>query len=105
MTDTSTEAVETARYNLAVYGPHGYRDLITALAAERDALRQQLSEARNSALDEAAALFIEEAEHDEGGIQYSADVGIPISNAADLSKSADRARRNAAAITALKTGD
>ena len=68
MTDTSTDmAVDTD--NTAVEGLIGYIERaakpsiarvhcivsIKALAAERDTLRQQLSEARNSALHEAAA--------------------------------------------------
>ncbi|QDP65837.1 MAG: hypothetical protein Unbinned7865contig1001_36 [Prokaryotic dsDNA virus sp.] len=68
-----------------------------------DAARNALAEARDSALEEAAAIFEEEAKHDWGGIQYSQDVGIPISNYDQLVKSATRAEQNAAYIRALKT--
>ena len=84
-------------------GKDGKSVLAKDLEDERDALRLSLAEARNAALDEAAAPFLEEAEHDESGLLYSSLVGIPISNAAELQKSADRAQSNADRILALKT--
>lgn len=93
-------------------GPDGPRDGMSFIAEhicpDEDwqaymALRTQLAEARDSALEEAAAIFDEEAKHDWGGIQYSQDVGIPISNHDQLVKSATRAEQNAAYIRSLKT--
>ena len=58
-TDTSAEAVHEALYLLECGEPNesleDQKRFIAALAAERDAPRLSLAEARNEALDEAAA--------------------------------------------------
>lgn len=71
--------------------------------AANGVVKEWVAAARNEALEEAAALFDEEAAHDWGGVEYSSLVGVPISNADDLRKSVERAERNAERIRALKS--
>lgn len=68
---------------------------------DADLIQQARAEAYAEALEAAALMFIEERDYDWSGIQYAQDVGIPISNADDLQKSADRADKNARDILAL----
>ena len=131
MTDSNTSPEVVERYAVEYKGglswgiqqnpegPYvGYEDYaalsdrIVELETERDSLRECVhldmdliqetrAEAYAEALEAAALMFIEERDHDWSGIQYAQDVGIPISNADDLQKSADRADKNARWIRAL----
>lgn len=66
-----------------------------------DALAAALAQARREALEEAAALHDEAAEHDAHGLEYSSLVGIPISNAEEVRASVKWHECYAAAIRAL----
>ena len=68
-----------------------------------DAAEAALPAVYRLALGDAAERFDEIAQHDQGGIDYSDLVGIPISNREQLVKSVQDAERDAKAIRALPT--
>ena len=76
---------------------------ITSLKARAEAAEAALPAVYRLGLEDAASRFDEIAQHDQGGIDYSDLVGIPISNREQLVKSVKDAEMDAKYIRALPT--